>query len=259
MKKNILLIGAFALIMSMVGLTSCQNEEDNMLTPEPTPAPTQEAQNPTDEELAELLESAITDEYLGLTQDMKMAAKSSEEYQYEGQRSSNAELCGTVLDTTVVIDIDRPNISIDYTTETEVTLICNAFFLPVEVQFIRSMEGTYETNRWYSDTDANANYALTGLNVASPNFILNGTYDRNGYKKQKLNQQKEITTYMAFTLNDITMSKQTYEIQSGTIDFLLTVECPGAENLVYEGQFIFEGNQMGTLILNGQEFPINWG
>jgi hypothetical protein len=253
MQKTSLYLVLLFLGISLISFSSCQEEENSV--PEPTP----QEEGITEEEAVEIMETAITMESSGLTQEIAEAAAMSESYEFpeeESEEFQNIDFCGVIFDTSIVRTVDNNSITAEYTTHTALTLICNSFNIPLELQFDRSSEGAFETNRWLSDDSAQGAWSLTNL-LTGQNFLLNGNYVRDGYQKQKI-KEKEFTSTITFDMTDIAVSKTDYQIQSGLVDFVIEGENAQGQSFEITGQFIFEGNQTGTLIINGNTYPIAW-
>lgn len=253
MQKQSLYLVLLFLGISLIGFSSCQEEEDN--APEPTP----QEEGLTEEEAADLVETALTIESAGLTQEIADVAAMSESYEFpeeENEAFENTALCGVLFDTTIVRTVDNNFITAEYTTHTALTLICNQLNIPLELSFDRSMEGSYETNRWLSDDSAQGAWSLTNL-LTGQNFLLNGNYVRAGYQKQKI-KEKEFTSTITFDMSEIAISKTDYQIQSGLVDFVIEGETTSGQTFEITGQFVFEGNQTGTLTINGNSYPVEW-
>ncbi len=252
--KNVFKIHFFALaLLASFVLVSCQDKEED-----PAPEPIEETFI-SEEEAAEVVTASVISNSQGIASEVADAAALADEYaefQSEDEIQERSNACGQSFDTTVVRDIDKPNITANYTTNWAWTLNCEGLF-PVSLDYSRDMEGIYETNRIFSDDGASSSWTLTNL-ITGPAYLFNGTYSRNGSQTSKIGNQNSFSSTVDITSTDIAFDKSEQEINSGTATFILTGQGTGGNTFSFEGSITFTGDQTATIIINGNEYPISW-
>ena len=225
----LLLASAFALF------TSCQKEEEEVAM--------------TEEEAVEVIESAMSAEAQGVAGEAADAAEAAGAYAVES-------LCGMSGDSSLTYSINQLNLQASYTINWSWALVCQGF-IPNILEFNRTTAGTYETNRLKSDDSAESDWDISNL-VTGTDYKLNGVYTREGSQESKIGQQNSFTSTLTVTATDILIDKATQVIDGGTAAFTLSASGSGGANVSYTGTIVFNGNQSGTLTINGTSYPINW-
>ncbi|MBK6903437.1 MAG: hypothetical protein IPH04_11690 [Saprospirales bacterium] len=209
----------------------------------------EEAVAMTEEEAVEVIESSMSAEAQGMAGEASDVAEAAESF-------ADESLCGMTGDSSLSYTIDQVNLQASYTIAWGWELVCTGF-IPNTLEFVRTTDGTYETNRLKSDDSAISSWDITNL-VTGTQYIMNGSYTREGSQESKIGQQNEFSSTLVITATDILVDKVTQEIAGGTASFTLTGNGSGGSDVSYTGTIVFNGNQSATLTINGNSHPLNW-
>lgn len=232
----------FALITVSI-FSSCQ--KDNT-TPDNT-------SDVNDEEIVEIVTTALMFDSEGLTSDAAEAAKTAESYD---SAEANTEICGTPFDSTIVYEINRPNVTGTYTSTIGWMLECNSFNIPIALIWNSSTTGDYETMFLESEDNSTSDFTVTEL-LTGPNFIINGTFNRDGIQGFKEGDMPIFTSSTTFNLNDLAISKIDQQIVGGEGTFLITGIGPLGNLLSIEGGIVFNDDGSAIITINGNTYEID--
>ena len=129
-----------ALVLSLLAV-SCVKEEENVSV--------------TEEEAVEVIESSMSAEAQGMAGEASDAAEAAGTYAIES-------LCGMSGDSSLTYAINQLNLQASYTINWHWELVCQGF-IPNTLEFERTTEGTYESNRLLSDDSASSAWSVTNL------------------------------------------------------------------------------------------------
>lgn len=232
-----------AFLSSSLVFTACEQDD-------PEPATNETI---TEEEMVDLLEGALVNGSEGLVAEMAAAAKVSDEALEKDLKSLE---CGETADSTVTRNFTNAYITSAYNSTWTWTLFCNAQNLPTEIAFGRSTEGTYETARLLSDDSATSDWSVSQL-IFGPNYVINGSYEREGTQESKVRQMRSFTSQILITVDDVNIDKGEQQITSGIASFTLTGTGSEGGSFTADGDLVFNGDGTLTLIINGNSYVID--
>ncbi len=238
---------ATLLLGSSLFFTSCQKEE--MVEPDPDPI----SQEPTEEEVVELLEVAFNSEASGVTQEAIEAAEHSEQYIEKTGESP----CGLTFDSLASFSVDRPNLQASYTTEWEWTVFCNSINLPTDLDFNRIAEGSFETTRFIGEDAAESGFDVNDL-ISGPNLSISGKYTRAGVQASKIGNQNTFNYLIDMSVNELLVEKYTWELISGEGTFDLTGTTSTGASYSISGTYVLTPDGTVTVTVNGSIYTFNW-
>ena len=240
MKNWSLIILTFA----MIGIfSSCEKDESN----------TPETSNISNEEVVEIVAAALMSQSEGVSSDASEAAQVATNYSDE---NANIPSCGESYDSTFLRNIDNAFITTAYTLDYAWTLNCNNFNIPSSLDWSSQKSGTYETNRMESDDSSTTTLNVSNL-ITGSNFLMNGTFNRTGSQISKVGNMNTFTSSIHCDLVDLTVGKQSRQIESGIATFFITAQISDGDPFAIEGSITFLGNGAATILVNGEIFEID--
>jgi len=187
--------------------------------------------------------------------------------------SSNLKISngGTLNDIQIASDISSLNPACNYQKDSSITstgtnynatlawywdVTCtNA--IPTAINFTASGNSNINTTKLDYTGNSAFNYVVTGLALQSSSYIFNGTITRNGNTTLTLlNNTKEYSSNLGFTLNNLSVNKSTYIIESGSATFILTGTIANGSTYSKNGSIVFNGNGSATITLGGNTYNI---
>ncbi|MBR9922110.1 MAG: hypothetical protein GYB31_14825 [Bacteroidetes bacterium] len=228
-------------LFALLFFTACQPEE------EPQP----EEKDLTEEEAAEIVEGALASDAEGITAEALDAAYVGDQY----AEKSGGSPCGMVFDSTIDRSISNAFITAFYSSDWQWEVYCNDLEIPVSMEFDRSTEGSYTTNRLESEDAAVGNWTLDNLFGGDP-YVINGTYERIGQQVSLVRNENVINSEVVITVEDLVIDKDDKRIESGIASFTLSGEVVGGESFSFDGDIIFLGDMAANVIINGNVYTI---
>lgn len=208
----------------------------------------------TDEDAREVIESSFTFGTQGLTDGIFGAALVATIYSTKG---GNNDFCGVAFDSTLTINISRPVVTANYSTSFGWTVNCNNVMIPQSLDFERTASGSYETDRSSANNQVSSSWTISNL-AGGDNWAFNGTYMSSGMFISKVGNQNQWNNTFSLSLNQVEVSKSTYQIVSGGGSFSLLLSDGEGNSRNFEGTITFLGNAMATITLNGTSFDVDW-
>lgn len=233
------LVNVLSALLLGFGLFSCTENEDN---------PTPNADLDT-EEVSAVVEGALVYSTDGVTMAMEEAA----------YLTVLPISCGESNDSTLTRNIDNQFASASYQMDWDWSLTCNGF-IPSSLSFMRSTEGTYETQRMSSDDSASGSWSVSEF-FESDEIKVEGQYTRTGQQSSKIRNQSNFISTIDLTQASFRVNKTTGRITSGTATYTVSGTLnPGTEDEVsysYTGEIVFLGDGRATMTINGEIFYID--
>lgn len=167
--------------------------------------------------------------------------------------------CGATKDSVITgQSLPGSAITFFYRHELNRTLNCSEG-VPSSISLNYKGKTTYATLRMSSNDSAWAEGLLTGLQPSSTTLVLNQEYVRKGSQQSLVGRKRSFTSTITINSNDITVSKSTRKILSGTATVQFEGKTSGGISITRGGTITFEGNQKATLRLNnGGEYALSW-
>ncbi len=231
------------LLMTSIFLLSSCNEED-----ETSPVL-------TNEEVATSVEVSLSQSDGGLAMETETYAKTTET-EYQNIESN----CDYGTSDSQVISKSGNQRSYSFTLNYDAAASCNNFNIPTSLRFTSSRSGFYQGPKIEHQGGASSDFELTNLNPfdLSQDYTLNGTHQYNGTLVYMGRQQNRgVSTQINLTVENLSVDKQTYEIQGGTGTFTLNATGSGGNTGSFSGAIQFLGNGQAEVTINGETFPID--
>ena len=237
------LFGLFLLLMTLSLFATACNKE------------TEEPENVlNEEEIVAVVEGALLADTDGLAAQSEDAVYIAEQYTVKDAQGGGP--CGETKDSTVSYNYSNPLITASYNATFVWTLNCNNASIPQSLDFDRTAAGNYETARMISDDDAAGDWLVENI-VTGANYVINGSYSRQGSQTSKVRNLNAFTSNLQVGLDDLNLDKGTRRIVSGIASFTLTGSGSAGRSFSYEGDLVFNGNGSVTIIVNGHSHTID--
>lgn len=118
---------------------------------------------------------------------------------------------------------------------------------------------TYDAPRMSSGDSLSATLSVTGLEPAAPSYTMNMNLNRKGSQVSKILRKHSFTSTIIVTGTNITVSKATKLVQSGTASVTISGAASGGRSFQYAGTLVFTGNKTATLTFaGGGAYNIQW-
>jgi hypothetical protein len=206
-------------------------------------------------EAVEAITNSLSANSNGLTSSIANTAKyASEQSIYSKSSSLN---CGQLYNYDYNESNSVTNYSFNYSVQRSAQLNCTSGGVADNFVYQANRTGTYDTPRMSSSDNAVSNWTMTGLNTNSTNAIINGSYQRNGTQVSKVRNKNSFKSTINYTTTNINVDKTSHKIVSGssTVNFVGTSST--GNQFTYNGTITFNGNDMATLVINGNTYTIN--
>lgn len=230
---------ATLLIVSLIA-GACNKEENK-------PAAT-----PSEEEAVAVVEGAFIADSEGLSKEVSDAVYVADQYTVKTVTGP----CGQAFDSTVVRSYTTARVTANYTTSWAWTVNCNNLGIPASVDYNRTAQGSYETMRMLSNDNAAGQWMVDNL-VTGENYVLNGSYTRQGTQTSKVGNHNNFSSTLTVSASDINVDKGTRRISSGTASFTLAGTASTGESFSFQGSAIFNGNGEVVITINGHTYTID--
>ena len=240
MKKSFKLL--FVTLLTGALIMSCTKEEEK------------EAEIFATEEIADEIAAALGSSNSGISDEIVEIAQLSDDY--------ISDLKSTLTDTVFSVDTSftRTNpsgsvVTYNYTFQMEYGYIfengkLNRFY------YNGNASGSLDAPRIGSSDSRISDWILTGLEVSSSNYLLNGTTTRTGVSQSKVRYKSNISSDSEITLTNVNINKSTLEIVEGTLEWNYTGTVNG-QSYTYSVIIVYQGNGMAELTINGIKYIIN--
>lgn len=230
------------LILTTLFLSSCveENTSDELTTVSET-------------EAVDIVEASLASKSGG-------ALKTTEEYSktYEEEYSLQ-DICNETITDSFEFNYDGTLVKATYNYSWSTILNCDtllSILIPQSASLTATSSGTYTTNRLESDDSSTFTSTVTGLGFTDSDFIYNATYERTGTQKIKTRQNDiDIASQFSISLDNLTVNKSDYMVESGSGSFTLSGSSTGGEFL-YTGDIVFNGDATATITINETEYTI---
>ena len=225
---------AFCLIFS-----SCN--KDSTTTPSTTLS---------DDEVATAVTESVSDSSGGMVTQTQASAT----------MASTSDLsCGESSDTTINgQNISGAIVTYNYNLQFSRSLVCNNG-IPSQFNFNFTGSSSYTAPLMSSNDNSNAQFVITGLQPTDANWVLNENYVRNGTQQSKVNLKRSFSSTITVTSSNVTVSKSTEKIISGTATVQFSGAISGGAGVTRGATVVFLGNGQASLTLdNGNAYTIIW-
>ena len=209
-------------------------------------------------EAAEVVGAAMAEEDQGLTATLTDVATLSANASESNDGGRALSLCGVQQDTTLSRMGDRGRFSFDYTFNFTTELICNAQQFPDSFDASVSYEGSFEGNRYGSESMGSGTLSLTNFLPNQDNYAISGGYMREGEFSTLAMGDTTFTSQVTFTLAEVLLDKETYEVVSGSgsVEVSGTVT-PGGNTFDYTASLTYLGGGQAEVVIEGTTYLID--
>ncbi|MGC3945145.1 MAG: hypothetical protein QM762_11635 [Chryseolinea sp.] len=135
----------------------------------------------------------------------------------------------------------------DFTYKFEVT--CESE-MPAALAVALNYNGDFSSTNYSYDCSGLAGLQLDGLHSDASAFVMNGEYKYDGSFVDK-EKNRTISSNVAMTLTDISISKTLYEISSGKGSYSISGSVPSKGSFKYSGEITFLGAGKAEVSVNG--------
>lgn len=204
----------------------------------------------TEEEAVEIIETSVQKNSGGMVE-------SIEAYTEKIVTDTNNTNCNFQYQDSFNFNFDNTAVTAAYAVDWTYSFSCNSFNVPTMAQFNLVSTGTYQSNRLNGADNITANIEVSGLDFASADVLFNGNYTRLGSQEITTNfNSRSLTSTLGIAMNDISVSKTAFQIQSGSAQVILT-GTDQENSFNYSGTLVFNGGGSATLNLNGNSYTID--
>ncbi|MEP2276361.1 MAG: hypothetical protein ABJH98_12955 [Reichenbachiella sp.] len=239
--KKVPQIALLAMLSLGTIFTSCEKDESTKTT------------EITEEDAYDVVEGTLSSETYGLTETVEQASLTAEE---QACYTSEAAIeCGTLYTIVYAVQDTSSNLSYDYNAEANYELTCTNLKVPSIFDFETTVTGTYDALRMSSQDSFESEITIAGLEPSETTAIFNGSYERNGTQKSKVSDNRNFTSQVINTLNDLKINKSNHKIEGGIamLNILLTTD---DESKSFTAHLTFHANNTAILDINGTVYTV---
>lgn len=236
----------FAFLFLFIFTTSCNKVEKEVLIQEEI----------SEEEIVEIIETALVSETKGLSTEVEDAAKIANA---NVALSVITDRCGLSFDTTYTYAISNNFITASYAKTIDWTVNCNLLNNVTSLTFDSHVEGSHETNNRMASSSGDAAWTVTATLPATVYYVINGSYDREGTYTFYRNNEDGISYFSQLSMNvvELEVNKTTNRILSGSADVqIIAGASPTGDVKTFTASITFEGDGAATITINGNTYPI---
>jgi hypothetical protein len=202
----------------------------------------------TNEEIADIIEVAMSEAAGGLTQQLVNMTE-------ELQNLTLEDFCDSTFSDSVAYANTRAGREASYTSAWTLDLTCNNFNIPQTGLAANNAQVTVDGPRLVSDGTASLSSTVAGLQPTATAVTWDGTYQRVGNQTLGINQDKSVSSTLDVSYVAITIDKSSYEVSSGTADFILDATVDGNPH-TYTGSITYNGDDTITITINGDTYTV---
>jgi hypothetical protein len=172
---------------------------------------------------------------------------------------NNASYCGKTKDSTVTKKSSGtyPNVSYSYTQAWSWTLNCTSAKAPSNLTYKTTLNGQYKVPSTSSVDSGTGDFVVSGLEPLSPNYVMNGTYNRKGSQTVNVSTEKTLTSDLALSAVNIQVNKSTLKVQAGgTASFVISGKSNTGKTFNFTGSIKFNGDGTITITINGKSTTV---
>jgi len=241
-KANFLFSLAFAGALLFAG---CSKE-----TPAPANSTTTASDVISNNDVTQAVTNAVSASSSGLATQTETTAQITAE-------SSLA--CGQTIDSSISgVSPSGAIFAYNYDLNFSRTCICTGG-VPTQYNTTITGSSSYSVILMSSNDSTNAHFSVSGIQSAATNYVLNGTYVRTGTIQSLISNQHTFNGTITFTSTNITVSKSTKQIISGTAAIQFNGTTLSGNTTSQTATITFLGNNQASLIVgNGSPTTINW-
>ncbi|MFQ5446815.1 MAG: hypothetical protein ACE5FF_07770 [Saprospiraceae bacterium] len=245
MKNNIQFLVLFAL-STVFTFTACQKDAEDT-------APVQNNEVMSDKEAAATSDAIVS----AATQEVVEFADSAADGFNAEEADNRVNYCDMTYDTTLTWSASYGTASGEYTSSWAWTVICNNLQVPIELDMTTQADGNFASLLVEGNMTSEGTYSLTGLLPTDASYVVNGTYTASGTISSKVRLQNTFTFEATLHINELSISKNNFTIESGGGDITLVATSSNGQSATVTGTLTFNGDGTATLEINGQTYTIH--
>lgn len=172
---------------------------------------------------------------------------------------NSGSYCGKSKDSTFSKNSNGayPNVSSSFTQKVSFLLTCTIAKVPASLSYLTNSSGQYQTPNTTSNDTGNGNLIISGLEVTSSTYVVNGTFVRDGTQNVNLDTQKTLTSKVTLTMEGIKVNKSTFKIQTGSkVSAIITGSSSSGKKFSFTGIVKYNDDGTLTITLNGKDYMV---
>jgi hypothetical protein len=185
------------------------------------------------------------------------SADQSADYADDATASGKVAECGYAAENSVSLSGTIGQIAYSFAYDYEVALQCNSSEEPQKFTSEFSYEGSFDGPRLSTDHSGSGSLVITGLEEASANYTINGSYDRTGSFESKIENQSSGSYTVDVDADDVTINKSSKVITGGSADASISGVASGKGNYSFDSHIVFKGDGTATIKVSGDTYVMN--
>lgn len=228
MKTRILLLTIIAL--SLLSIHACKDKDEPVTI--------------TSDDAADLVINSTENATFGLAAQLRTSSELFVPY-------IDSSFCDILQDSTLLKYYGGMSIQYNYTFQWSWKILC-CCGAPLSADVDYTSTGNNESSLLSSTFNGSGDLLATGMESFVTEFTFNGTYARSGNMSSKVRGKVAFDYNLAMTLVNVKVSKSSYLIQSGTVDFSLSCTTSEGTTFTFDGKVLMSAGQNCTLTI-GEE------
>jgi len=234
----------FGCIGLLLILASCGKDASK-----PTPAL-------SNEEAAALMASSMADDTGGVFAQASGSSKVTSRSLLKSGEGRTLD-CEFSLDSAFTLSKSSAAITATYNFSYTYGLSCTPLNVPESFVAEFSYNGSYETTLLMASVSGEANLAIGELLPSKPEYLITGVYTREGTTTSKSDEEKQISSELTLTLDELSIDKSTQTINEGAGSITLSGTVEGKGDFSYDATFLYNTDNTITITIDDEEYVVN--
>lgn len=124
------------------------------------------------------------------------------------------------------------------------------------IYYQSGVDGEFDAPRLSSSNERNSNWVMTGLELSSSNYIINGETSRTAGSMSKIRNKSQISSKSQITVSNVKVNKSNLYITEGTLSWNISGTV-NEQSFNYSATVVYKGNGTAELTINGVKYTIN--
>lgn len=237
-------IGAFAILGLLA--VACNDDDDKKNTAKLS-----------SEEQAEMVASSM-----GRSGFAGSAEQSADYAEDSGSGSGRVAECGVSNESNLDLSGTLGGVSYVYNSDFTLLLECDENEDPESLTVDFDYQGSYTGPRFESDYSGSGNLTITSLNEGSTSYEINGSYDRDGEFKTKVDGEvsEEGEHNIDINVDNVMVTKSNHEVTSGSASVDASGSIDGRGSYSFSADVTFSGtgsSRKATIQVSGDTYELN--
>lgn len=209
------------------------------------------------EDAADLVSLTVAANSSGLASTLNdMATQTAEAVESESMTKSTAG--DYSKDTTITRSNPQGSIiSYSYTLHYSYALTVSNLGIPQTMTAAYEYSGSFDAPRMASSNSGEGNIVLTGLELLTPEYTANGTFERNGSFESRVRNRNTSNSRVMLSFADLQIDKSDLTIQSGTAEINISGSISSLGSYDFNATLVFNGDNTATLTVKGVVYTID--